>query len=341
MAATISTCHEQTRCTALQPGNFRTVRGRMLFWILAVTIPIYAGALYMSYQATAQRLEAGAERDADELAARLAAGLDAVIRPIEGGIRTVAHQLEEVIRRASSTRSAFAASSRRGRMSTDRRSPSRSSDDDPLRSRSRLTTFGAATRSPSPIWRSTATDIASCRGIAARPMRGAPVWSPPYFDAGGGETWMVTYSVPFFRTLADARARARRRRDRGSRSRLGAASTAASVPLGPFGVGWLASPPGRRSFVAPIGDTAGRIAARPTADASRRFVASAKHAREGHHLRTAAGGVERRARLSRRAQSRDARLAADARHSARRSCWPSARRCCIASCGSARADCCC
>jgi len=26
-----------------------------------------------------------------------------------------------------------------------------------------------------------------------------PTWSEPYFDAGGGETWMVTYSVPFYR----------------------------------------------------------------------------------------------------------------------------------------------
>jgi phosphoserine phosphatase RsbU/P len=28
---------------------------------------------------------------------------------------------------------------------------------------------------------------------------GRPTWSEPYFDTGGGETWMVTYSVPFFR----------------------------------------------------------------------------------------------------------------------------------------------
>ena len=57
------------------PGIFATIRSRMLFWVLAVTLPIYAGALYLSYQATAQRLETGAARDADELAARLAAGL--------------------------------------------------------------------------------------------------------------------------------------------------------------------------------------------------------------------------------------------------------------------------
>ena len=68
----------------------------MLFYILAVTVPIYAAALYMSYHATEQRLKVEAERGADELAARLAAGMDAVIRPIEGGIRTVAGQLEEI-----------------------------------------------------------------------------------------------------------------------------------------------------------------------------------------------------------------------------------------------------
>src|SRR6187200_2623433 len=77
-------------------AGFASIRGRMMFWIPAATMPIYAGALYMSYQATAQRLEDDAERDADELAARLAAGMDAVIRPIEGGIRTVASQLEEI-----------------------------------------------------------------------------------------------------------------------------------------------------------------------------------------------------------------------------------------------------
>src|SRR5882672_2528878 len=76
--------------------SFRTVRARLLFWIIAVTIPIYAAALYMSYDATARTLETGAERDVDELAARLATRVDAVIRPIEGGIRTVAYQLEEV-----------------------------------------------------------------------------------------------------------------------------------------------------------------------------------------------------------------------------------------------------
>src|SRR5688572_25090803 len=78
------------------PAVFQTVRGRMVFWVLAVTVPIYAAALFMSYEASARRLEAAAKRDTDELAARLAAGIDSVIRSIEGGVRTVAGQLEEV-----------------------------------------------------------------------------------------------------------------------------------------------------------------------------------------------------------------------------------------------------
>src|SRR5262245_5860403 len=75
---------------------FQSVRARLLFWILAVAIPIYAAATWLSYHTAARGLEADAIRRADQLAARLASDLDAVIRPIEGGIFTVAHQLEEI-----------------------------------------------------------------------------------------------------------------------------------------------------------------------------------------------------------------------------------------------------
>ena len=173
---------------------FRTVRGRLLFWVLAVTVPIYAAALYMSYQATAERLEAGAARDADELAARLAADIDTVIRPIEGGIRTVAHQLEEV----NPPPEQYA-----------------------LRIHGILnawpevygSTIAAEARAFAPYYYRRAgliayADLASASyGYASLPWyrRAAdtlqPVWSAPYFDAGGGETWMITYSVPFFRCL--------------------------------------------------------------------------------------------------------------------------------------------
>jgi sigma-B regulation protein RsbU (phosphoserine phosphatase) len=87
-----------------------------------------------------------------------------------------------------------------------------------------------------------------------------PIWSAPYFDAGGGNTWMVTYSVPFFRKLPDSQ-----------RVLAGVITAdldlnwvrkaAAGATLGPIGMGWLSSPPDGKSFVEPIGATRNRIAA--------------------------------------------------------------------------------
>jgi hypothetical protein len=31
------------------------------------------------------------------------------------------------------------------------------------------------------------------------------VWSEPYYDAGGGEAWMVTYSVPVYSSRKNPR----------------------------------------------------------------------------------------------------------------------------------------
>jgi sigma-B regulation protein RsbU (phosphoserine phosphatase) len=232
----------------------------MLFWVLSVTAPIYAAALYMSYHATAQRLETGAARDADELAARLAAGLDTVIRPIEGGIRTVAHQLEEV---------------------------------EPPREQYALAIHGILNAWPEIYGSTIATEAGAGKprsvpyapyyyrragaiaysdlaldsyGYSALPWyrRAAdvrkPVWSTPYFDAGGGETWMVTYSVPYFRKSAA-----------GDRELAGVVTadldlawvrnTAAGLQLPPFTAGWLASPPGPQDFATPIGSSDMRAAA--------------------------------------------------------------------------------
>lgn len=243
---------------ALLRTGFRTIRGRMLFWILAATIPIYSGALYMSYQATAQRLEDEAERGADELAVRLAAGMDAVIRPIEGGIRTVASQLEEIdppkeqyparIRGILAAwpdvyGSTIAVEATQGNMPTAqpfapylfRRAGDIAYSD--------LASASYAYREL-PWYR-----------LAADSQR--PVWSLPYFDAGGGDAWMVTYSVPFFRRHAD------------SRSVAGVVTadldldwvrrTASTVPLGSSGMAWVMSPPASHFFLTPIGATARRI----------------------------------------------------------------------------------
>jgi phosphoserine phosphatase RsbU/P len=238
---------------------FRSVRARMLFWIIAVTLPIYAAALYMSYQVTARRLEAGAERDVDALTSRLVAGIDAVIRPIEGGIRTVAYQLEEI-------------------------------DPPPAQYSQRI--LGILKAWPD-VYGSTIAVEAGRAGADARPFApylfrrqdgfgfadlaredyayqslpwyrraadtGRPVWSSPYFDTGGGNIWMVTYSVPFFSRLSTTH-----------RAIAGVVtadldldwvkSSAANAALGAIGMGWLLSLPASESFVAPIGATASRVA---------------------------------------------------------------------------------
>ena len=221
----------------------------------------------MSYQATAQRLEAGAARDADELAARLAAGVDMVIRPIEGGVRTVAHQLEEV-------------------------------DPPPEQYAQRIrgilnawpevygSTIAVEVRAGDPAARAFApyyfrragaiaySDLAlDSYGYSKLPWyrraadSGQPVWSAPYFDAGGGETWMVTYSVPFFHRNPD-----------GARVLAGVVTAdldlewvrrvAARVRLPPFTAGWLASPPSPHDFVTPIGtsDSSGAEVVRAAAE---------------------------------------------------------------------------
>jgi len=238
---------------------FNSIRGRLLFGILAVVVPIYAGALYMSYQATQQRLEYQAERDADELAARLAAGMDAVIRPIEGGIRTVAGQLEEI----DPPREQYAARIRGilaawpdvygSTIAVETGSAGASS-----------TAFApylyrqADTIGYSDLARDSYAyqDLPWYRRAADSRQ---PVWSLPYFDAGGGETWMVTYSVPFFRRLPEQ-----------GRSLAGVVTAdlaltwmreaSAKVSLGPSGMGWLMSPPTtKQPFVTPIGATVDRI----------------------------------------------------------------------------------
>jgi phosphoserine phosphatase RsbU/P len=253
--------------------DFRTVRGRMLFWILAVTMPIYAGALYMSYRATEQRLEAGAQRDADNLAARLATGLDAVIRPIEGGIRTVAHQLEEVdpppVQYHQRIRGILAAWS--DVYGSTIAVETRTGDANAKPFAPYLYRRGASVAS---------SDLAGASyAYQERPWyrraadAGQPVWSSPYFDAGGGDIWMVTYSVPFFRKRADAH-RAIAGVVTADLDLKWVTDTAAHVNLGPIGMGWLSSPPTPRSFVAPIGATTerlGRFASSINEDAVREF----------------------------------------------------------------------
>ena len=238
---------------------FRTIRGRMLFWVLGVTVPIYAAALYMSYQSTAQRLEANAARDADELASQLASNLDTVVRPIEGGVRTVARQLEEVNpppeQYAARIHGILAAwpevYGSTIAVEIDKQDPK--------------------SRPYAPYYYRNGIQLAysdlahveygydKLQWYRSAADSRQPVWSDPYFDEGGGEAWMITYSVPFFRKVPA-----------GGRELAGVVTadlalnwvniTARNLHLGSFDAGWLVSPPSKGAFIAPIATTEARLA---------------------------------------------------------------------------------
>jgi sigma-B regulation protein RsbU (phosphoserine phosphatase) len=240
-------------------GAFRTLRARLLFWILVVAVPIYAGAIYLSYHSTAQRLEADAIREADQLAARMAMAMDSVVLPIEAGIRTVAFQLEEIdpprteyLKRIRGILAAWPdvyGSTIAVEAGTDAGSGAFA----PYLFRGKGGEIGFSDLARDsygyrelPWFRNAATSL-------------QPVWSAPYFDAGGGETWMITYSVPFFRkTMPDKRTLAgivtadldlewvRR--------------NAVETPLGSISMGWLYPAQSDAAFIAPVGDSSIRMA---------------------------------------------------------------------------------
>jgi phosphoserine phosphatase RsbU/P len=241
-------------------GTFRTLRARLLTWILLVAVPIYAGATYLSYQTTAHRLEADAMQEADQLAARMVVAMDSVVRPIEAGIRTVAYQLEEVdpprsqyIKRIRGILAAWpdiygstiAAESSGAGAETGAFAPYLFRDRNGDIGYSDLAKKSYGYREL-PWYR-----------VAASSLQ--PVWSSPYFDAGGGETWMITYSVPFFRKLPQ---------DRRELAGIVTADldlewvrrNAAAAPLESISMGWLYPAQPEAQFIAPVGDSSLRMA---------------------------------------------------------------------------------
>jgi sigma-B regulation protein RsbU (phosphoserine phosphatase) len=240
-----------------------------LIWVLAVVVPVYSTALYLSFRAAAERLDSDAVAAADDLAARLATGLDALIRPIEGGVRTIAFQLEEIdppqfeyeqrIRGLLNAwpevyGSTIAVEGRRDETESAAFAPYLYRRGGEIRSAD-LATEEYAYRELD--WYRKAAD-----GLQ-------PVWSAPYYDDGGGEAWMVTYSVPYFRRPPD-----------GDRVLAGVVTAdldldwvlraAAGVSLGPHGVGWLTPVDPASEFIAPIGTTTERLADFPVDAAAAR-----------------------------------------------------------------------
>jgi sigma-B regulation protein RsbU (phosphoserine phosphatase) len=228
-------------------------------------IPVYAAALYLSFQAAAERLESDAIAEADDLAARLAGGLDALIRPIEGGVRTIAFEIEETDPPQSEYEQRIRGVLHAWPEVYGSTIAVEARDDEPGRAPFAPYLYR---RSGEIRFADLATEDYAYRELdwyraAADGLE--PVWSAPYFDAGGGETWMVTYSVPYFRRATD-----------GGRTLAGVVTAdldlewvrraAADVPLGALGIGWLSPADAASDFIAPIGATPERLAGLAVAD---------------------------------------------------------------------------
>jgi len=231
---------------------FRTVRARMLFWILVVVVPIHMLSTWLSYRATAGQLEASAIRGADQMAMQLASDLDAEIRPIQAAIHTLAAQLGQT----DAPRARYV-NHIRGLLDAWQ---------DIYGSTIAAEVDGDGTPFAPYLYRRDGriehADLArDSYGYRALPWyrlaadSGKPAWSPPYFDRGGGDIWMVTYSVPFFRegdhalagvVTADLDLQWMRR-------------AALRVSPGPAGMGWISSGTGTEEIVLPVGDTARRL----------------------------------------------------------------------------------
>ena len=194
--------------------------------------------------------------------------------------------------------------------------------------RSRRISFAATAASSSPISRSTATRTASCPGIAAPPTGSSPCGrcrtSTPAAATLDGDLLGPVLS-------ADCRrpARAGRRRHRGPRPRLGQRTRPRRRRSDRSA--WVGSCRRRapESFVAPIGATTERDCQRSTrarrTDVSRRRRTHARRATS--RSSSLADAADCRARLSRRARPRDARLAACCSSFRARSCSPTRARC--------------
>ncbi len=246
--------------------KFPSLRARLLCWILCVTIPIFSASLFVSTRASDRWLVRDAERQADRLAAQLAADLDSVVRPIEGGTHTVAQALENVELTpqdlhdlARSIVLAWPDVYGSTIAMEDPAALTGQADFAPYYYRSQDTMRYADLASASYAYRQQ-----PWYRLAAN--AGKPLWSAPYFDEGGGNIWMITYSVPFFRNTSA-----------GERRLAGVVTAdlaldwvriaARSVEFD-AGLGWL-SANANDAFVVPVGAVSGPPDGGSTGDAAR------------------------------------------------------------------------
>ncbi len=173
---------------------FKSVTSRLIFWITATTALLFSLAAFYAYRNARDQAILDAERRAVLIAESEASQVEGVLRSAEEGARllatTLGHtsasntELEKVIR-------AFVEGNARVYGSTIAANPQTRGLYAPYfykgpdgMARADLAT--AAYNYPAQEW------------YAGAARAGEPRWSEPYFDEGGGNVVMVTYTVPVF-----------------------------------------------------------------------------------------------------------------------------------------------
>ena len=173
---------------------FKSVTSRLIFWITATTALLFSLAAFYAYRTARDQAILDAERRAVLTAEAEASQVEEVLRSAEEGARllasTLGHtsasntELERVIR-------AFVEGNPRVYGSTIAANP-----------RTRGLYAPYFYKGPDGITRADLAtpsyDYPAQEWYAGAARAGEPRWSEPYFDQGGGNVVMVTYTVPVF-----------------------------------------------------------------------------------------------------------------------------------------------
>jgi sigma-B regulation protein RsbU (phosphoserine phosphatase) len=173
---------------------FKSVTSRLIFWITATTALLFSLAAFYAYRNARDQAILDAERRAVLIAEAEASQVEEVLRSAEEGARllatTLGHtsasnmELERVIR-------AFVEGNKRVYGSTIAANPNTRGLYAPYFYKGPDGIARADLATPS-------YDYPAQEWYSGAAKAGEPRWSEPYFDEGGGNVVMVTYTVPVF-----------------------------------------------------------------------------------------------------------------------------------------------
>lgn len=186
--------------------GFRSLTWRLTLWILATVGLVFLGTLFYSNLLSRNMMLETAEREAHSVTLAEIGEIQRVLRSVEEGTQFLASIIEVLEPNEDELRRTLSAF-----VQGDERIYGSAVAFEPYG-------FDASKERFSPYYyvapdgSLTAVDLASDAyryweqdWYAPVAESGEAQWTDPYVDEGGGETWMVTYSMPFYKETAEGR----------------------------------------------------------------------------------------------------------------------------------------